>query len=117
MSVLTSFLFNYRLENDFDTFKNTIFRRPFFFLKIFYSPKGAAIAAPMGSILTSFLFNYRLGNGFGNVKITIVIRLFEILKMFYLRMGWDGMDGWMGYQKCPSISFILSTYIEHGYMY
>ena len=29
----------------------------------------------------------------------------------------DTMDGWMGYQKCPSIFFILLTYIEHVNIY
>ena len=50
-------------------------------------------------------------------KSAYSIGLFEILRMFYLvdGMGWDGMgwDGWdgMGYQKCPSIFFILCVYI------
>ena len=29
--------------------------------------------------------------------------------------GW--MDGWMGYQKCPSIFFILCRYIDKVYTY
>ena len=34
-------------------------------------------------------------------------------------MGWDGMGwmGWTGYQKCPSIFFILCGYIDHVYVY
>ena len=31
--------------------------------------------------------------------------------------GWDGMDGWTEYQKCPSNFFILCEYIEHVYTY
>ena len=32
-----------------------------------------------------------------------------------LRMdGWDGMDGWTEYQKCPLKIFILCRYIEKG---
>ena len=31
-------------------------------------------------------------------------------------MGWTGGRGWTGYQKCPSIFFILCTYIRHVYV-
>ena len=30
--------------------------------------------------------------------------------------GWMGWDG-MGYQKCPSIFFILCVYVDHVYMH
>ena len=38
---------------------------------------------------------------------------FETLKFFIY--GWmdSWIDGWMGYQKCPSIFFILFAYIDH----
>ena len=45
-------------------------------------------------------------------KSAYSIGFFEILRMFT-----DGMDGWMGYQKFPSIFFILFGYREHVYTY
>ena len=86
-SILTSFLFNYRLGNDFDTFEKHLVNRPFWNLENVLSPEGRCVAYPKGSILTSFLFNYRLRNDFATFKKCLVNGPFEILKIFYPPKG------------------------------
>ena len=112
------------LGNDFDTFKITLLRWPFFFLKMFYfrggwdwmgwdGPSKGSIKLKLISFFVARSLPYRLPSG-----SVLTFQNEAVCAMFPGGMGWGGVGwGWTGYQKCPSIFFILCGYIDHLSIY
>ena len=92
------------IDNGTGGFKNTYEDRPFWNPENVLSPEGSLRKqTPRGP----FLFTYFLcgiGRLFDDPKIQF---------MFYFTGGWGW---WTGYQKCPSIFFILCWYMDHVYV-
>ena len=85
-------------------------------LKMFYPPKGLRKQNRRWSNCFYFPFYCVLETVLTLSKSELSIGLFEIL--FTDVMVWDGMSGGgTEYQKCPSILFILCSYVELVFIY